>query len=315
MKFKKALLIGITEQDLEESYWQRIDKLCEKRVFFPEGSGDILKQLADTDCLLLGFGRNVDQKIIDAAPNLKYIGVLATAFGKIDVAYAKKKKIPVCNLAGYSTESVAEFVIAAILEHIRMLEEGKRRGRTGNYDFVGISAVEIKDKIFGIVGLGSIGGRVAEIALGFGADVRYWSKHRKAPAEKKGIKYEPLESLIKKADFLSINLAQSKDTDGIINKNRINSIKPGTVIINTCPMELIDIDELVNRLKKSDITFILDHSDEMTKEYLKKLSRYENCIIYPPIAFVSKEAAITRQEMFTSNIENFLMGTPKNVVN
>lgn len=183
MKFKKILLINIPEESLGGEYWKRINKLSSQKVSLPKDDPNVLKELKDTDCLLVSFGLVVDKEMIDAAPSLKYIGVLATAFGKIDVDYAKKKKIVVCNLAGYSTESVAEFSIAAILEAIRGLEEGKRRGRSGKYDETGIPAWEIKDKVFGVIGLGGIGRRVSEIAQGFGADVRYWSKNRKKDAE------------------------------------------------------------------------------------------------------------------------------------
>lgn len=227
MKFKKILLINIPGQSLGKEYWHRVNQLSSKIVSLPKDDSQILKELKDTDCLLVSFGLTVDKEMIDAAPNLKYIGVLATAFGKIDVDYAKKKKVVVCNLAGYSTESVAEFTIAAILETIRGLEVGKRRARDGKYDESGIPAWEIKDKIFGVIGLGSIGKRVAEIAQGFGADTRYWSKNRKKDAEKRGIKYEVLDSLIQKADFLSINLAQNKDTQGLFSKTRFQQVKTG----------------------------------------------------------------------------------------
>lgn len=80
-------------------------------------------------------------------------------------------------------------------------------------------------------------------------------------------------------------------------------------------MELVDIDGLAQRLKKKDITFILDHSDEINGEDLKKISVFENCIIYPPMAYLTKEAVVNRREMFTSNIENFLKGKPTNKVN
>ncbi len=80
-------------------------------------------------------------------------------------------------------------------------------------------------------------------------------------------------------------------------------------------MELIDLEGLAQRLKKGDITFILDHSDEMSEEDLKKISKFENCIIYPPMAYISREAAAHRQEVFTANIESFLKGKPANVVN
>lgn len=315
MKFKKILLLNINESFLGEEYWQRVKKLTEKIVFLPKDSSQIKSELAAADCLLVSFGFTVDQEMIDAAPNLKYIGVAATAFGKIDVDYAKSKKIVVCNLAGYSTESVAEFTIAAILESMRGLEEGKRRGRDGNYDESGIPAWEIKNKIFGVIGLGTIGRRVAEIAQGFGADVRYWSRNRKNDAEKTGMKYEELDNLIKTADFLSINLAQTPETERIFNETRFKNAKSGVTIINTAPMELVDIDGLAYRLEGRDLTFILDHSDEMSEEGLKKLAKFKNCIIYPPMAYITKEAAITKQELFTSNIENFLKGKPTNIVN
>ncbi len=314
MKFNKILLVGIAEAMLAPTYWKRIDALTSKKVFLPKDSLKIKEELKDADCLLVNFGVTVSKEDMDNAPSLKYIGVLATAYGKIDVVYAAKKKITVCNLAGYSTESVAEFVIAVILETIRGLEEGKRRGRSGNYSEAGISVVEIKSRVFGIVGLGTIGLRVAELARGFGAEVKYWSRSRKMDAEKKGIKYEELDRLISEADFISINLEQTKETENFFSKDIFAKVKSGAVIINTAPMDLIDIDGLVSRLKNKDITFILDHSDEMNGSDLKKISKYENCIIYPPMAYISKEAGIRRQEMFTSNIEAFLKGILRNTV-
>lgn len=312
MKFKKILSIGVDESKVGPGYWKRIDALSEKKVYLPKDSPEIKENLKDVDCLLVNFGVTVTKENIDSAPNLKYIGILATAFGKVDTNYAKEKGIVVCNLPGYSTESVAEFVIAVILEHIRGLEEGKQRGKEGSYSEEGIAAFEIKDKIFGVLGLGNIGTRVAELALGFGADVKYWSRNKK---ETKGFKYEELYNLISEADFLSLNLAQTPETEKILDQKKIESLKSGAIIVNTAPMELIDIDSLCERLKKGDITFILDHSDEMTTEDLKKISQYKNCIIYPPMAYISSEATINKQEMFTSNIEHFLEGAPINVTN
>ena len=315
MKFNKILLIGIDQSSLGDSYWGKIDKLTSKKVFVPRDSEDIKKELPDADCLLVNFGVPVTKDNIDRASKLKYIGTLSTAFGKVDANYARKKNIPVCNLAGYSTESVAEFTIAAVLEAIRGLETGKQRGRAGKYDESGIKAWELKNKVFGILGLGSIGRRVAELAQRFGADVRYWSKHRKKDAEKKEIKYQDADTLIPECDFISINFAQTKDTEKFLNAKRINSLKKNAVVINTAPMELVDVDALVKRLAKKDITFMFDHSDETDPKDMNKLSKYPNCIVYPPMAYITDEARIIKQEMFVSNIENFLQGKSKNVVN
>jgi lactate dehydrogenase-like 2-hydroxyacid dehydrogenase len=313
MKFKKILLIHIEENKLDKEYWEKLRSLTNKVVSLGKDDNPN-KELADTDCLLVNFGIPVTKENMDAAPNLKYIGVLATAYGKVDIEEAKKRGIVVCNLPGYSTESVAEFTIAAILESIRDLEKGKEKAREGDYSGAGFSAKEIKNKVFGIFGLGSIGGRAAEIALGFGADVRYWSRNRKKEFEKKGIKYEEADRLIPKCDFISLHFAQTEDTENFLNAKRINKIKKGAVVINTAPMELVDLDALEKRLRRKDITFILDHSDEMSENDLKKLSKYSNCIIYPPIAYVSEEARIAKQEIFVGNIENFLKGSPSNNV-
>lgn len=314
MKFKKILSIGVDENKVGPDYWKRIDSLTESKVILPKDDPKIKESLSDVDCLLVNFGIVVDKEMIDSAPNLKYIGILATAYGKVDVAYAKTKNITVCNLPGYSTESVAEFAIAAILEAIRGLSEGKSRGKEGNVSEEGIKAWEIKGKVFGVIGLGNIGTRVAELALGFNADVRYWSRNKKPEAEAKGIKYNELDDLISQADFLSLNVAQTPDTEKILNQDRFQAIKSDAVVINTAPMELIDIDALIDRLKKDDIIFIFDHSDEMAEEELKKLLPFNNCIVYPPIAYISKEAAVNKQEMFTSNIESFLNETPQNFI-
>lgn len=315
MAFKKALLIGIPESVLDKNYWDKIDALAERKVLLPKDSPDIIKELKDTDCLLVGFAVPVTKDHIDSAPNLKYIGTLAIAYHKIDTTYARNKGIPVTNIAGYCTDSVAEFIIATILNEIRQLDEGKMRSKNKNYDFTGMSAYEIRGKIFAIFGLGNIGKRTAELAKGFGADVRYWSKNRKYEWESKGVKYDDKDTLLKNADFISLNFSQNPETENFLDEDAFSKIKSGAIIVNTVPMETVNLDALEKRLKKGDITFILDHSDEMKQEDLDRLSQYKNCIVYPPIAFISKEARTNKQNIFIGNIENFSDGKPTNVVN
>lgn len=311
MKFKKAVFYAISEAALAPEYWKKLESSIENKIFVEKDSPEINKELSDADCLCVAFGTIVSKEMIEKAPSLKFIGVIATAFGKIDVESAKSKNIPVSNLAGYSTESVAEFTIAAILETIRGLETGKQRGRGGSYDESGIKAWELKNKNFAVLGLGHIGQRVAELAKGFGANVSYWSRIKKD----NDFQYQEIDNLIKNADFLSINLAQTPETEKIMDEKRFESLKPNAVVINTCPMELIDVDGLCKRLAKGDITFMFDHSDETDPEDLKKMHEFKNCIIYPPMAYITDEAKVIKQEMFVSNIENFLDSKPSNVVN
>ncbi len=317
MKFKKILILGIGQDSLTKETWKKIDRLTEKKVLLPADSKEVSKHLPTTDCLLVSLGVTVDKGMIDRASNLKYIGALSTGYGRIDDAYAAKKGIVVCNIPGYSTEAVAEFAFAIILEHIREIERGKKQAREGNYsESTFFEVYEIKSKIFGVIGLGQIGSRIAEIAHdGFGADTRYWSRTRKKEFERKGIKCQKIEVLIKESDFLSLNLAYNKETEHFLNSERIKLIKPGAVVINLAPMELVDVDALEERLKVGDITFILDHSDELSPADAKRLSKYKNCIIYPPIAYTTKEATAAKQEIFVQNIESFLKGKTINRVN
>jgi len=283
MAFKKILTIGVNDSTLDIDYWTQLDKLAEKRISLPKDSPELMNELADTDCLLVNpFVFKVDKGIIDAAPNLKYIGVLATAFGKIDCEHATSNNIVVCNIPNYSTEAVAEFVIGAILENIRELERAKKQARESNYsESTFFNALEIKNKKFGVIGLGYIGSRVAELALAFGADVKYWSKNRKRELEAKGIKYQEVEMVLSECDFISVHLAFTKETELFLNEDRISKIKSGAILVNSAPNELIDLNTLQNRLSKEDIVYIMDHSDELTPEQAKQLSKYKNCIIYP----------------------------------
>lgn len=314
MNFKKILIIGIDKSKLDSDYWKKIESFADEIVFIAKDSNEINSQLKDTDCLLLNFGVKIDKNDIHNAPKLQYIGVLATAYGKVDTQTAKEKEIIVSNIPGYSTESVAEFVIGALLECMRELGRGREQAKHGNYSESGFSATEIKGKHFGVLGLGRIGSRVAEIAQGFGANVNYWSKERKPEMEKRGIKFQEISKLIESSDIISINLAQAKETENLLSEKEFQKMKSGTIIINTAPMEIVNIQALENRLKKGNIFFIADHSDEMGEEKNQLLSKYKNCILYPPIAYLSAEARIAKQEIFISNIENFLKGKPTNTV-
>lgn len=305
MKFHKILITGFSHENLDEKVWNQIKGFCDSLVFEPA---------ADVDGLLCRFNK-VDKQLIDQFPQLKYIGVLATGYGTVDTEYAKSKNIVVSNIPGYCTQSVGEYVFAIILEHLRQLEKAKQVARFGDYSGDGFSASEIADKKLGVIGLGRIGRKVAEIgAFGFSAKVSYWSRNRKPEVEQKGISYKEIDALVVESDFLSLHLNKTQETEKILNKRLFNLIKPGAVLINVSPMELIELDALEARLKQGNLTFIFDHPDEMEKKEVGRLVQYPNCIVYPPIGFITKEARIQKQMIFISNLENYLNGSPTNLV-
>lgn len=310
MKFKKAVLVSIAESHFDKKYWDQIDELVEKRVFIERNDPKLFEELKDCDCLMLGFQVPTDKDIFDAAPNLKLVNILATAYGTVNLEEAKKRNIPVCNLAGYSTEAVAEFTIAILLHQIRQLEEGIKRGKAGNYDFEGMSARELKGSNFGVIGLGSIGGRVAELAAGFGANVSYWSRENKEVP----FAYKEIDDILAESDYISINVAQTPETEKLINAENVGKIKGGAVVISTVPPEVVDTEAISSRLAKKDIVYISDHGDEMSKEDVEKLKQHDNCLLLPAIGFITAEARINKQEIFIANMKSTLEGSPQNNV-
>lgn len=316
MKFKKILTVGINKSQLDPTTWDKIDALTEKRISLAEDDRQIDKHLLDADCLLVTFNK-ADKQMIDKAPNLKYIGALATGVGKIDTNYATSKKIVVTNIPGYSTEAVAELVFAVLLENLRDISRAKiesKQKRTSEDNF---SGKEIKGKKFGVIGLGRIGTRVAQLAKAFEADVVYWSRNRKPKEEKNGIKYVSLDELLKNSEIISLNLALNKETENIMNKSKIKIIKSGGIIINTAPLELLDLNALELRLKSGDLTFIFDHTDpgDISDKDLKMLRQYDSCITYPVLGYITDGARAAKQEIFVDNLKKYLAKKPTNKVN
>lgn len=314
--FTKMLFLNFEKCNLKPEYWKRVDSITKQKVLLKADDPEVNKHLKNTDCLLLRLGMGADRALIDTMPRLKYIGMYGTGFGRIDTTYAQKKGVTVCNVAGYATEGVAEFVFAALLEHLREITRAKIQAAASKYSEASYTGTEIKGKTVGIIGLGRIGQRVAEVASkGFGANVIYWSNKQKKTAEREGVKYTEIGKLLKTSDIISLHMSFNPQTKGFLNAKRTAMIKPGAMVINTAPMELVDIGALEKRLEKDDITFILDHSDELDPVVAKRLSKYNNCILYPPIAYTTREATNLKQKIFVSNLENFLKGKPTNKVN
>ncbi len=311
MKLQKLLCLAFSGNELEDSQWNELDNLAITRVLV--GSEAELGNNTDADSLLVKLGAKVPKELIHKLPNLKYIGMLGTGYGGIDTTYAASKGIAVTNIADYATEAVTELTFGILLEYYRDISKARSQAKAGNYsdDF---SGGEIKGKKFGVIGLGDIGKRTAQLAQAFGADVSYWSRNHKEDAEATGIKYVELDDLMTNSDIITLNLAYNPETEGIINADRISKIKHHAILINPSPMELIDFPALLERLKKNDIVFMLDHSDEMTPEQLRPLQAMDNVIVYPAIGYITSEASQLKKRIYIDNIKNFLESKPSNKV-
>lgn len=314
-KFKKVLLLSYVESDFEAQVRPQLMSMAEQIVATAEGNEEVMELLADADCLLVEPGIPVGPSLFNAAPELKFVCIYGTDYSRVDVATAARRGITVCNTPGYSTGAVAEFVFGAILAHIRGLVQAQSRVCDGRHTDLGAPGSEIRNKRFGVIGLGRIGRRVAEIAKhGFDADVCYWSRTRKADIEQTGVRYAEINELLGGCDLISIHAPLTATTQHLLNADRIANIKPGAALVLLSPTELVDLDALEVRLDHRDLTVILDHTDELAPERRTSLARYENCVLYPAIACTTQEARHAKRAMLLQNIEGFLAGCPINQV-
>ncbi len=169
----------------------------------------------------------VKNEDIENIKNLKGVVLQTTSFSWIDGAFAKSKGIPVVNLRGFSTEAVAEWTLLMALSIARKIpvvakDEWKQ-------DYIKHIGIELKGKTVGIIGLGSIGTRVAELFSGIGMEVVYWSNTSKDERFKK----TELEELLKTADVISPHVAQNDETSGLISDEMLKSMKKTTIFVST----------------------------------------------------------------------------------
>ena len=217
MKLQKISLVDFDTDFFEKSYLDRIKSLTKKLIFVKELNiykrNDLIK---DSEALLIRYSTSLDKTALINLQNLKYIGASSVAVDQVDIKYAHNKGIVVTNIPGYSSNPIAEFVFGALIDHFRHLSEAKKNVEQG--DFIvhaEYKGWELNEKTFGIIGLGNIGKRVAEIALGFNMEVQYYSRNRKKNYEKKGINYLSLEKLISTSNILGVFLELNNKTKKI----------------------------------------------------------------------------------------------------
>jgi len=311
----KALFLDFKEGDIEQKYFDRLTKLFNTYELSSKDNPKFFDSLKDTDVILAKMGAVVDREIIDATPNLKFITIPSTGFSSIDIAHAREKNITVSNIGGYSTESVAEFFFAVLFAQVRELERARQQATNEDYSYDKFMGTDLCGKTLGVVGAGRIGSRIIEIGLGLGMNVIYSSRSSKSELDTKGAVKKELDEVLSQSDVVTLGLALNSETEGMISKEKIALLKKGCIFVSLVPPQIVDQEAVMERAKIGDITFIFDHSDDIDSALAKRFLDTPNCIVYPPIAFKTFEANMTKWETFISNIEMFEKGTPQNVVN
>lgn len=253
----------------------------------------------------------IDKDVMDACPELRLICISATGMNNVDLEYAAKKGITVKNVSGYSTESVAQTTFSMLFYLMNKLRYFDNYVKSGEYSkspiftHHGRSFFELKGKQFGIIGLGTIGKRVAEIATVFGAKVVYYStsgKNTNSPYP-----HFPLEELIKSSDVISIHCPLNEKTENLIDYHQFIKMKPNAILLNAGRGKIVNEAGLARALNENLIAAagldVLEKEPIAADNPLLKIDNQEKLLITPHVAWISEEA---RESLIEGVLKNIL---------
>lgn len=301
--------------------WEALEKIVNVKVYDRTPSDLVVERSVEAD-LILTNKTPLTAASIGRLPLLRYVGVMATGYNIVDVQAAKERKIPVTNIPTYGTASVAQFAFALLLElchNVRLHSDAVRSGawsRSADWCFWLSPLKELAGKVMGIVGFGRIGRQVAKIADAFGMDILAFDSFQGEPPALSRFSWVSLEELLRKADVVTLHCPLFPDTEGMINTERLQLMKPTALLINSSRGPLVKDQDLANALNAGVIAGAgLDVLSIEPPTESNPLLSAKNCLITPHIAWATLEARSRLMDVAVSNVAAFLQGKPQNVVN
>ena len=278
---------------------------------------DIAERIADADVVVVNKTL-LDSYTLRLAKNLKYIGLFATGYNNIDIAYCREHGIAVCNAGSYSTNAVAQHTFALILEaynktakYNQFVQDGLWK-RSATFSPFVYPLNELAGKTIGIVGLGAIGTAVAKIALAFEMKVIAYTR---TPKEVKGVANVGFKELLERSDIVTVHCPLNADSKEMFDRNAFAKMKPDALFVNTARGGVVSERDLYFALQNDLIGgAALDTLCIEPMEEDSILTNAKNCIITPHIAWAPVETRRRLMGIVVNNIKNYFNGTPTNLV-
>lgn len=246
----------------------------------------------------------LNNDFIDKISNLKAICLTTTSFSWVDGQHLRSKGINLINNPKTSTESVAEYAISLMLnisKKLPLIIKNK-----WNLDYDQHQGWEVKGKTMGIIGLGTIGTRIAKMGKSMGMKVIYWSKN----SRNKNFEYRKLDNLLKNSDYIFPTLARNEETKAILGHKKLDLIPKSSFIVSITDEDLFDFEYIAKKVKNGKLAGLAMESEK------RKMMDYEgNIYITPPIAWFTKESFENNINSWIGNITSQVHNTPKNIVN
>ena len=311
---KIVILDGFTTSQGDLS-WDGLRKLGELEVFDRTKPEQLLERAQNAEVLLTNKVI-IDAKAMAALPQLRYIGVLATGYNVVDIEEAHKRGIAVTNIPAYSTMSVAQMVMAHLLNitnQVALHAEAVRNGEwqaSPDFSFTKSPLIELDGLTFGIVGLGNIGKQVAQMAQSLGMKVMAVSSKSEEVIREMGIcKASSYKQLFSEADVVSLHCPLTKETHHLVNSERLALMKPSAILINTGRGPLLDEQAVADALSAEKLYAVgVDVLEEEPPREGGPLISAPRCFITPHIAWASAAARRRLIDIATQNVAAFMQG-------
>lgn len=288
--------------------------VAEKGKQDPASLAELAKS-KNVDAIMTNWAK-VPGSVIAAAPKCRIVSRLGIGLDNIDVAHCTAHKIPVTNVPDYCLIEVAEHALALLLALSRKVAFYHHETKEGRYQLQsGPKLRRIEGQTLGIVGLGNIGRKLAEKALGIGLKVIATSRSRKNPMA--GVEFVTLDELLTNSDYVSLHTPMTPETKRSIGAPQLAKMKPSAYLINTARGGLIDHDALLAALEAGQLAgAALDVQDPEPPDLSQPIFRHERVFVTPHAAFVSEESLINLRTRVAQQVVDRLSGkVPENVVN
>ncbi|MBQ8796788.1 MAG: D-2-hydroxyacid dehydrogenase [Oscillospiraceae bacterium] len=300
--------------------WDPIRQFGDVTVYDRTPAEEAASRIGDANIVLINK-TPITAEVLDACPNLKLICVEATGYNVVDCDAARERGVTVCNVPAYSTNCVAQFTFALLLEicnqvglHDISVHDGDWC-RSPDFCYWKTPQMELAGKTIGIIGFGMIGRAVAKIANAFNMKVLAYNRSRCAEGKALG-EYVDLDTLLSQSDIISLHCPMSEQTKEMINTTTIAKMKDGVILLNTARGGLVNEADLLAALQAGKLRGFA--ADVVSAEPIKEgnpLLSAPNCILTPHMAWAPVEARQRIIDITVKNIQGFLDGKPINVVN
>jgi len=274
---------------------------------------ELIKRSENQDIIMIA-NNPYPREVVTSTNNLKMISVAFTGIDHIDTELCKEKNITICNCAGYADESVAELTIGmaiSALRNIAVADKETRKGAT-NINFCGR---EIMGKTIGIIGLGKIGFRTAQLFKAFGAKIIAYNRSQNPEYSNLEIEYQPLDVVLHQSDIISLNLPLTPSTKGLISAEKISLMKKNAIFINCARGPIVDNHALADALNLDQIGYacidVFAMEPPIPNDY--PLLHSKHTLLTPHIAFMSEESMIRRADILFHNVVAYLNNEPINI--